>query len=497
MTIPKYLRTGLTLAVTMTALVVPVSSYAFVLGDLNVLSALDQPFRAEIDVSALKVGEAKQLTISVASPAEFEQAGLNVHPLLSTLQFDVVTEDQRATILMHSTVAMTSPSLHLLLTATTASDQVVQQYHIQLAAAEGVTSFVASEELIASDNQLEVTDLLGQPDNSSNTATELTELDPASTLSTPTLFVGGTDWLGGSLDEQQIQQSWETTESASATSETRHDAQQENADLPEAVSVEDDGLAMDDALAIEQQPSSLFSALTQLDSIQALLPTLEQIKQRIDWHRQLIAMIVVPLLVFLLWFRRSRRRQKSTESKVPSTSELPQQEVVAEPVSQDKVEDLVEQADMFIGYADYTQAEQVLQKACAIAIDNEAIKQKLLFVLYKQKQADKFMAVITAAGINNSHQDWQKICQWGQELLPNNALFATIETETQRAFTSPDLNFEIGGLSVQEEADAKLEVASTFLDMGDVEGAKALLTEVLHSGSDRQQAQAQRLLERC
>src|SRR5690606_34253814 len=141
--------------------------------------------------------------------------------LLSTLQFDVVTEDQRATILMHSTVAMTSPSLHLLLTATTASDQVVQQYHIQLAAAEGATSFVASEELIASDNQLEVTDLLGQPDNSSNTATELTELDPASTLSTPTLFVGGTDWLGGSLDEQQIQQSWETTESASATSETR------------------------------------------------------------------------------------------------------------------------------------------------------------------------------------------------------------------------------------------------------------------------------------
>ena len=43
----------------------------------------------------------------------------------------------------------------------------------------------------------------------------------------------------------------------------------------------------------------------------------------------------------------------------------------------------------------------------------------------------------------------------------------------------------------------KLELAATYLDMEDFDGARSILDEVLAEGSEAQQQQARELLERC
>jgi pilus assembly protein FimV len=54
------------------------------------------------------------------------------------------------------------------------------------------------------------------------------------------------------------------------------------------------------------------------------------------------------------------------------------------------------------------------------------------------------------------------------------------------------LGFDAGA----DMIDTKLELASTYLDMDDFDGARGILDEVLADGSDEQKAKAQELLGR-
>ena len=54
---------------------------------------------------------------------------------------------------------------------------------------------------------------------------------------------------------------------------------------------------------------------------------------------------------------------------------------------------------------------------------------------------------------------------------------------------------EIPLLSGDDEIDTKLDLAKAYLDMGDEEGAKDALEEVLSAGSEEQKSEAQKLLK--
>jgi pilus assembly protein FimV len=45
------------------------------------------------------------------------------------------------------------------------------------------------------------------------------------------------------------------------------------------------------------------------------------------------------------------------------------------------------------------------------------------------------------------------------------------------------------------EVGTKLDLARAYMDMGDPEGARSILEEVMHEGSDAQRQEAGRLLE--
>lgn len=55
----------------------PLTSYAFGLGEIKVMSALNEPFKASIDINALPAEEKESFEIRIASNDEFEKAGLD------------------------------------------------------------------------------------------------------------------------------------------------------------------------------------------------------------------------------------------------------------------------------------------------------------------------------------------------------------------------------------------------------------------------------------
>ena len=59
-----------------------------------------------------------------------------------------------------------------------------------------------------------------------------------------------------------------------------------------------------------------------------------------------------------------------------------------------------------------------------------------------------------------------------------------------------DMDAELDFLADADEAATKLDLARAYMDMGDVEGAKDILAEVVNEGNDEQRAEAQSLLGR-
>jgi pilus assembly protein FimV len=283
-------------------------------------------------------------------------------------------------------------------------------------------------------------------------------------------------------------------------------------------------------------------------------------------------------------------------------------------VSEKSVAELVEQADMFEGYADYVQARTSLEQARQLEPYNTLVAYKLLFVLYKQNQTDEFVELVEETQFDKDSYEWHEIKQWGLELLPGSELFIdkapeiedvqvedeesaetatvddTAETESEEpdhiafdlndfadepgaeskeaekpvaqeeddllAFDinfdreeettdsedpeqtldmpeqadddqtlsfdidsdltqpvdneddlaeadldfgndedEPDLEFDVGDLDDIDEAETKLDLAAAYIDMGDPDGAKSILNEVLVEGNEEQKTRAHSLLD--
>lgn len=192
----------------------------------------------------------------------------------------------------------------------------------------------------------------------------------------------------------------------------------------------------------------------------------------------MLASLLILLAIWLLIRRRNRPNatwaeaiekyddgSSSVDIAVPATSEevepVEVDEAVGdepdEVVNQKTVGDFIKQADMFVGYADYTQAKSSLEQARLLEPDNLRVASKLCFVLYKQKNVNEFINVVKQSGFDSTSVEWQEVSEWGRELAPENELF--LEEELI------DLSEEI---DVNPEADLPLDEAEE-LDEPEVE----------------------------
>lgn len=104
----------------------------------------------------------------------------------------------------------------------------------------------------------------------------------------------------------------------------------------------------------------------------------------------------------------------------PEVTELDEAPAVEETKS---TAELIEQADMFVGYADYTQALNTLQQAQLQAPDDQQVIYKRLFVLYKLQRTNDFVEQLADVEFAGDSEEWQQIVSWGRELDPAHPLF--------------------------------------------------------------------------
>ncbi len=104
-------------------------AYALALGRVNVLSALSEPLRAEIDVPELTADEAATLRTSVANPEAFRAAGLEYNAALRDLQISLQRRANGSAFLrLSGTRPINEPFIDLIIEASWASGRLVRDY---------------------------------------------------------------------------------------------------------------------------------------------------------------------------------------------------------------------------------------------------------------------------------------------------------------------------------------------------------------------------------
>ncbi len=98
------------------------------LGRLQVLSALGQPLRAEIEIVSLQPGEDDSLQARLATMEAFRQAGIEMSSALIDLTFTIDRRGARPVIRMTSSQPINDPFLDVLIELSWATGRLVREY---------------------------------------------------------------------------------------------------------------------------------------------------------------------------------------------------------------------------------------------------------------------------------------------------------------------------------------------------------------------------------
>ncbi|MBI5461269.1 MAG: FimV family protein [Gammaproteobacteria bacterium] len=233
-------------------------------------------------------------------------------------------------------------------------------------------------------------------------------------------------------------------------------------------------------------------------------------------------------------------------------------------IQNDAEADPIAEADVYLAYGRYQQAEELIRNALNRAPQRNELRFKLLEVLFAAKNTNAFDTEAEALLVSLGGQDdelWQRVAEMGQELNPGNPLYrpggmpatadqgldfdlggttqggggagesydatpaaaahddnsldfdlgelASFAPQTQEAAPSlpidDDFSFDLsagddledageGVLASADEVSTKLDLARAYIEMGDPDGARSILHEVLEEGSATQKSEAQTLL---
>jgi len=107
----------------------PIASHALALGNLKVLSALNEPLNAEIDFTSVTDKELKGLAVTLASRADFDAAGVDRPSFLSQIKFMVSRRlDGHYFLQLRTDEQINEPFLHLLLQIDWPGGRLVREY---------------------------------------------------------------------------------------------------------------------------------------------------------------------------------------------------------------------------------------------------------------------------------------------------------------------------------------------------------------------------------
>jgi pilus assembly protein FimV len=217
------------------------------------------------------------------------------------------------------------------------------------------------------------------------------------------------------------------------------------------------------------------------------------------------------------------------------------------PLQGDDASDPLTEADVFIAYGRVQQAEEVIRSALQGNPENRDLKMKLIEICHAAGNAAAFDT--QAAGfretVGEDDPDWQRVVSMGYELSPANPLYQTAISQGPGRDGEVDFDMDLSGmeesgnagnadggnvgldyvtgvkgtgdyvdninldeldldqgdedmaegiLNESDEIGTKLDLARAYLDMGDPDGARDILVEVVEEGNDEQKNEAETLI---
>lgn len=119
-------------AVSALAGILPVSAFALALGDINLKSALNQPFLAEIPVTSASADELSGLQVRLAPAEAYERFGLLLPTFLRDFEFRIVSERGRSRIRVSSSQPVVEPFVTMLLEIKWPQGRLLREYTVLL-----------------------------------------------------------------------------------------------------------------------------------------------------------------------------------------------------------------------------------------------------------------------------------------------------------------------------------------------------------------------------
>lgn len=121
----KILGTFLLLA----SLLATANAYAVGLGKMRILSALDQPLEAEIELLSTTAAELNTHEVGLASRSDFTRAGVEYKPVLQDIRFETLVRDNGEVYVRLTTDnPVTDPFLHLLVAFEWFGGRLIREY---------------------------------------------------------------------------------------------------------------------------------------------------------------------------------------------------------------------------------------------------------------------------------------------------------------------------------------------------------------------------------
>jgi pilus assembly protein FimV len=250
----------------------------------------------------------------------------------------------------------------------------------------------------------------------------------------------------------------------------------------------------------------------------------------------------------------SRYEEPLTKPHVEVSDTMMPSDVVTDEISPlhgDEASDPLTEADVFIAYGRVQQAEEVIKNALQEKPDSRELTMKLFEIYHAAGNVAAFdtQAAAFLEAVGEEDADWQRVAVMGYELSPANPLYRTaiaefpardgevdfdmdlsgmeedtvagnapeVATELDSGsiaeagggatesvnFNLDDLNMDVededladGLLHESDEIGTKLDLARAYMDMGDPDGARGILEEVIEEGNDDQKNEAETLISR-
>lgn len=116
--------------------------HAAALGELQILSRLGEPLRAEIRVEAMTAEERNTLSVTLAPAEDFKRANIPFDPVLSTLNLSVAERNGVYYVTLNSAQAVDTLAMNMLLELRSGVSRLTREYTLLLDPPESIETSV-------------------------------------------------------------------------------------------------------------------------------------------------------------------------------------------------------------------------------------------------------------------------------------------------------------------------------------------------------------------